>query len=61
MIIPNRAVVEIEGQKSARLINPDGKTYVSVPIQVGLKGSDGMIEVVSGLVAGQNIVTYLPK
>ncbi len=57
--IPYRAIVDNNGAKSVRVVNADGKTYTSVPVTVGLKGSDGTIEIISGLSAGQNVVTYV--
>lgn len=57
--IPYRAIIDDNGTKSVRVVNADGKTYATVPVTVGLKGSDGTIEIVSGLSAGQNVVTYV--
>lgn len=56
--VPYRAVVDDNGKKSVRLVNPDGKTYKTVPVTVGLKGSDGIIEITSGLQIGDKVVTY---
>ncbi len=57
--IPYRAVMDDNGQKSVRLVAADGKSYASVPVQVGLKGSDGTIEILSGIKAGDKVVTYV--
>ena len=57
--VPTRAVTDANGAKSVRLLNADGKTFTSVPVTVGLKGSDGTIEIVSGLSLGQKVVTYV--
>ncbi len=56
---------------SARtVITRDGKKYVRIPnglavsekeVTVGLRGSDGSIEVMSGLSEGETIVTFTPK
>jgi RND family efflux transporter MFP subunit len=57
--VPTRAIIDQNGSKSVRLLNADGKTFTSVPVAVGLKGSDGTTEIVSGLSAGQKVVTYI--
>ena len=59
LTIPYRAIIDQDGAKSVRVVNADGKTYKTVPVTTGLKGSDGTIEIVSGLSAGQKIVTYI--
>ncbi|MBU6426735.1 efflux RND transporter periplasmic adaptor subunit [Patescibacteria group bacterium] len=59
LTIPTRAVVDNSGQKSVRVLDADGKTYRSVPVVAGLKGSDGMTEIISGLTEGQKVVTYV--
>ena len=57
--VPTRAVIDNNGSKTVRVVNADGKTYTTVPVTVGLKGSDGTTEITSGLTAGQTVVTYL--
>lgn len=59
LIIPTRAVVLEGNEKSTRLVNQDGKDFSSIPLKVGLKGSDGMTEVISGLREGDKVVTYI--
>jgi RND family efflux transporter MFP subunit len=57
--IPSRAVIDNGGVKTVRVLNKDGKTFTSVPVTIGLKGSDGTTEVTSGLSSGQKVVTYV--
>ena len=57
--IPFRAVVTTATSTTVRVVSKDGKSYSSVPITVGLKGSDGTIEIVSGLSTGEKVVTYV--
>ena len=57
--IPYRAVTDTNGSKTVRLANPDGKTYATVSVVTGLKGSYGTIEIVSGLSVGDKVVTYV--
>lgn len=59
LMVPYRAVVDTDGQKSVRLVSPDGQTYASVSVMTGLKGSNGTIEILSGLSAGDKVVTYV--
>ncbi|MFA6459357.1 MAG: efflux RND transporter periplasmic adaptor subunit [Candidatus Paceibacterota bacterium] len=57
--VPTRAVTEVNGAKSVRILHPDGKTFDTVPVITGIKGSDGTLEIVSGLEEGQKVVTYI--
>jgi HlyD family secretion protein len=59
--IPYRAVIQTATSTTVRVLSADGKTYATVPIVVGLKGSDGTIQVISGLNAGDKVVTYIPS
>ncbi len=57
--IPSRAIItDDNGIKSVRVLNKDGQTFTVVPVKIGLKGSNGNTEIVSGLTAGQKVVTY---
>jgi HlyD family secretion protein len=57
--IPSRAVITEDDKKVVRIVNVDGKSFTSVPVVLGLKGSDAMIEVISGLAIGDKVVTYI--
>ncbi len=59
LTIPFRAVTDNGGQKSVKIASADGQSYTTVLITTGLKGSDGLIEVTSGLKAGDQVVTYI--
>jgi HlyD family secretion protein len=59
LAVPYRAVSDEDGTKTVRIASADGKTFVTVPVTTGLKGSDGTIEIVSGLSAGDRVVTYI--
>lgn len=59
LAVPFRAIVDAAGAKSVRIVSADGMTYASVPVTTGLKGSDGLIEIVSGLKVGDKVVTYV--
>ncbi len=56
--IPFRAVIDNDGKKTVRVVNADKKTFTEVPVTVGLKGADGMVEIQTGLASSTEVVTY---
>ncbi len=61
LMVPTRAIIETNGQKTVRVVGTDQRSYAPVVVQIGLKGYEGMTEIVSGVTAGQKVVTYTPK
>ncbi len=59
LTVPYRAVTDTKGSKTVRLVSADGLSFVPVPVTVGLKGSDGLIEILSGISEGDRVVTYV--
>ncbi|MEI6396622.1 MAG: efflux RND transporter periplasmic adaptor subunit [Candidatus Taylorbacteria bacterium] len=60
LYVPTRAIIiNSDGTRSVRVMNKDGKTYKAVNVVLGLKGSNGTTEIVSGIVAGDKVVTYI--
>jgi len=57
--IPYRALMISSTSTDVRLVSADGLTYSSMPVATGLKGSDGTVQVLSGLKAGDKVVTYV--
>ena len=57
--IPYRALTITATTTTVRVVNADGKSWSVVPVMTGLKGSDGTIEIVSGLNPGDKVVTYV--
>ncbi len=53
--IPYRAVTDIGGVKSVHVVSDSGISFATTTITVGLRGSDGTIQVLSGLTAGQKV------
>jgi RND family efflux transporter MFP subunit len=60
---PSRAIVTREGGKVARVItDSEKKIYTELPVTVGLLGDGGIVEILSGLQPGQEVVTLIkPK
>ncbi|MEI6420178.1 MAG: efflux RND transporter periplasmic adaptor subunit [bacterium] len=53
--IPIRVVASLSGEKSVKVLI--GSKPVERKVVLGVKGSDGMVEVLSGLVVGENVIT----
>jgi HlyD family secretion protein len=61
LAIPLRAIIS-NGSKKVRVIdNSEKKTYHEVEVTTGLEADGGVIEVLSGLNDGQEIVTFIKK
>lgn len=58
LMIPLRAVQTEGNQKFVEILNSDGISITKVQIETGLEGDEGMVEVTSGLQAGQKVVTF---
>lgn len=56
--VPTRAIIDNNGVKSVRVLRADGSTFDSVLVKIGLKGSDGTTEILSGVNEGDKVVTY---
>lgn len=54
IVLPQRAVIVRLGQKTVRIL--DGQTVREAPVETGLRGSDGNIEIVSGVAEGEKVV-----
>lgn len=59
LTVPTRAVLDNDGKKSVRLLDSSGSTFNEVPVMIGLKGSDGTTEIISGIREGDKVVTYV--
>ncbi|MEZ4194985.1 MAG: efflux RND transporter periplasmic adaptor subunit [Candidatus Paceibacterota bacterium] len=56
IVVPTRAIVEQTDGKFVRTW--DGTTLNYLPVKTGLRGSNGMTEIVSGLTEGTEIITF---
>lgn len=57
LIIPNRAIIEKDGKKLARILV--GDTLTEIPVAIGLKGDGGMVEALAGVKEGDLAVTFI--
>jgi RND family efflux transporter MFP subunit len=57
LAVPSNAILNKNGGKYVRVVdNPKQKTYQEVEVQTGLNADGGMVEIVSGLSEGQEVV-----
>ncbi|MES2437382.1 MAG: efflux RND transporter periplasmic adaptor subunit [Patescibacteria group bacterium] len=54
--VPQRSVITKNDQKFVQVLV--GETIVDKPVQTGLRGSDGNIEITSGIVEGDKVVVF---
>lgn len=60
LAVPASAVIDQDGKKYVRVIDDtQKKTYHQVPVQIGLQADGGLVEIISGLNSGQEVVTYI--
>ena len=60
LAIPFRSVLQGGGSTTVRVLNSNGTTWHYVPVTTGLNGSDGMLQILSGIATGTKVVTYAP-
>ncbi|MEA2007269.1 MAG: efflux RND transporter periplasmic adaptor subunit [Patescibacteria group bacterium] len=56
--IPQRAVKELDGRKIVEVLSEDGNIN-RVEVKTGLRGDNGLIEIVSGLDGGESVITFV--
>lgn len=62
LAVSSRAVINQDGKQYIRLIDdPINKTYHQVEVQTGISADGGMVEIISGLNEGQEIVSYIKQ
>jgi len=59
LVVPYRAVISKNGDKIVRVLN--GKTISERKVQIGLRGSDGNVEIIEGLKEGEKVITFEKK
>ena len=58
IVIPQRVVVVKDGKKIVKILADDG-TIKEIKVETGLRGSDGNIEIISGINDGDKVVTSI--
>lgn len=56
IVVPTRAVISKDGEKVVRILGNNNQIQ-EVKIVVGLRGSDGNVEIISGINAGDKVIT----
>lgn len=54
--VPGRALESNNGKTIARILR--NGVVVEVPVETGMKGADGMVEIISGVAEGDQVITY---
>ena len=54
--IPQRAIIRKNGDQFVRIA--DGESFKEVKVETGLRGSDGNIEIISGVNVGDKVITF---
>lgn len=57
--IPQRAVTIKNGDKIVRIV--DGEVILDRIVETGLRGSNGNIEIISGISEGDNVIIFIEK
>jgi HlyD family secretion protein len=55
LVVPQRAIIGKNNEKSVKVL--EGKNVKEVSVKVGLKGSDGNVEILEGIKEGDKIIT----
>lgn len=58
--IPYRALIIRNGEKIVKILNDDG-TIKEIKVEVGLRGSDGNMEITEGISEGDRVITFLEE
>jgi multidrug efflux pump subunit AcrA (membrane-fusion protein) len=62
LAVPMRGIITRENKKFVRVIDDaKKKTYHEVEVQIGLEADGGLVEIVSGLGEGQEVVTFIKQ
>lgn len=61
LAVPQRAVLQ-NGKKVVRVVDdPKKKTFHEVEVKLGMEADGGLVEILSGLEEGQEVVTFIKK
>jgi len=57
--LPQRALIREDGKKYVRVLR--GEAIERVEVETGLQGSDGNIEILSGIEEGDKVIVFLQE
>jgi len=60
IVIPQRAVISKDGDKFVKILKNDGAVE-EIKVETGLRGSDGNIEIISGINEGDKVITSVKE
>jgi HlyD family secretion protein len=61
LAVPQRAVIQ-DGKKIVRVIvDPKKKTFREVEVETGMEADGGLVQIISGLAEGEEVVTFIKK
>jgi HlyD family secretion protein len=60
VVIPQRAVIQKDGDRIVRMIGINGEV-VERSVEIGLKGSDGNVEIKSGVNVGDQVIVFMKE
>lgn len=62
LVIPQRAVLSQDGKQIVRVLtNKKRGTFAEREVHTGLKGDNGMVEIISGISEGEEVITFLKE
>jgi HlyD family secretion protein len=56
--VPSRSILDRDGKQYVRILKDD-KSYFMQEVVLGIRGEDGLVEVVSGLRTGDEVITFI--
>ncbi|MFA5888860.1 MAG: efflux RND transporter periplasmic adaptor subunit [Candidatus Paceibacterota bacterium] len=60
LVVPSSSIINRDNKRFIKVIDdPKKKTYHEVEVKTGLEADSGLIEIISGLLEGQTVVTYM--
>jgi HlyD family secretion protein len=59
LAVPSKAIFSKDGDKFVRIL--EGKNVKEIKVETGIRGSEGEIEILSGLKEGEKVITFIKK
>ncbi|HNW96566.1 MAG TPA: efflux RND transporter periplasmic adaptor subunit [Candidatus Paceibacterota bacterium] len=60
IVVPQRAVIQKDENRIVRVVDVNGK-IIERKVEIGLKGSDGNVEIISGLNVGDQAIVFMKE